>query len=674
MKKRFIFIALFALLLAAGCSKKDETTPNEVFKNYTAHWNKLEFEEMYDMLATASTSTYPPEQFIDRYEKIYQDLEIDDLKVTFEPLKDEEVKKAFENGKATIPFQAKMTSTAGEITFDYKAKLVQQGDEEEKNWFIDWNPGYIFPEIKDGGEISIKSISPTRGEILDRFQMPLAINDLVWEIGIVPEKLGDQPEQQKKRIAQLLNISVDKIDKELSAGWVEPHLFVPLKKVAKTNEELLNQLWETPGIMGREVNGRVYPLGKAAAHLIGYVAPVTAEDLEKVDRDQYAANDVIGKRGIEQLYEEQLKGERGVQIIIKYQEEEKDDVILAEKPVKDGENIMLTIDSAIQEITFDAYEKDSGTAAAIDPTTGETLALVSSPAFDPNAFQFGISQATLEAYEKDERQPLINRFAATYAPGSVIKPITAAIGLENGTIKPGEGVTINGLTWSNGKGWGDYKVRRVSESSGPVDVKDALIRSDNIYFAMKAVEMGSKKYISGLESFGLGDKFPFSYPITGSTISANGELNGEVMLANTSYGQGQIQFSSLHMAIAYTPFLNEGNLLKPTLLASEEKGQVWQKSIVSKEHADLIETTLREVVTKGTGKKAQDADFPISGKTGTAELKLSADTSGKENGWFVGYPTKDRDILIAMMVEGTEDRGGSSYTVKKVTDILKALK
>src|SRR5699024_5803040 len=113
----------------------------------------------------------------------------------------------------------------------------------------------------------------------------------------------------------------------------------------------------------------------------------------------------------------------------------------------------------------------------------------------PNDFLYGISQSKWDQLNNDPQTPLLNRFTATYAPGSVIKPVTAAIGLQNGAIIPDEGVEIKGLTWSNGKGWGDYEVRRVSETNKPVDLLDALIRSDNIYFSMKAIDMGGQAFI-----------------------------------------------------------------------------------------------------------------------------------------------------------------------------------
>lgn len=672
MKKIIGILFILSFVFIVACSAEEEATPNERFDSYVKQWNDQKFDKMYSMFAAESKETYSTEESADRYMKIYEDLGILDLKVSFNKLSEEDTASAMESGKATLPFSVEMESVAGPITFENEAQLVREGEDEEKNWYVKWDPGFIFPEIKDGGEISLQTTAPKRGDILDRNQMPLAINDTVYEIGIVPGKLGDNPEEAKKKIGELLQLPTEKIDSKLDAGWVKPDLFVPMKKVPKTNESLLGQLLEVDGVTYQEVTGRVYPSGKATAHLVGYIGQITAEELEEKDSGLYSATDVIGKHGIEKYYDKKLKGENGVKIIVTAEDQE--DVVLAEKPVKDGENVSLTVDVNIQEKVYESFGGDAGTAAAVDPKSGETLALVSSPAYDPNEILYGTTPNMWDKLQNDEQNPLLNRFAATFAPGSVLKPITAAIGLENGSIKPDEGIEINGLTWSNGKGWGDYKVRRVSGTSGPVDLADALIRSDNIYFAMQAVDMGSKAFITGLEHFGFGEKFPYDYPISKSTISSDGKLDSEVLLANSSYGQGELEISPLHLAIAYTSFLNEGNMIKPTLLTGEKTGEIWQKDLVSKEHADLIKKILRDVVKKGTAQKAQEADFPISGKTGTAELKLAGDESGEENGWFVGYPTDDQDILIAMMVEQTQDKGGSSYTVGKVTDILKKIK
>ncbi|MGJ9457642.1 penicillin-binding transpeptidase domain-containing protein [Oceanobacillus sp. CF4.6] len=671
--KRILLLFIIPLVLVA-CSNDEEVTPNERFNDYVNHWNEQEVGEMYGMFSQAATESYPEDQSTLRTEKIYQDLNVSDLQIVFEELNEEELEMAMEEGTAKLPFTVNMETIAGPITYEYEATLVQQGEEDEEeelNWYVNWDPGFIFPDLKDGGEIGIHTVNPKRGEILDRNQMPLAINGTIVEVGVVPGELGNNAEQSKKQIAELLGISTESVDTALNAGWVEDNLFVPLKSALPSEEELLPELSAIDGVRLRETTGRIYPAGEAAGHLVGYIRSITADDLEDLDPSQYSANDKIGSRGLEANYEEQLKGKKGVKITIN--KEEQDEIVLAETPVEDGETISVTIDVNVQEKLFNSYEEDAGTAAAIHPKTGETLALVSSPAFDPNEVLYGTSGDLWERIENDEQNPLINRFASTYAPGSVFKPVTGAIGLKNGSIELGQGIEIDGKTWSNGEGWGNYEVTRVSTSDGPVDLEDALIRSDNIFFARKAVEMGSDAYVSGLKEFGFGEDLPFEYPITMSTISSSGDLDDEILLANSSYGQGELEMSALHVALTYTTFLNEGNMIKPTFLTSEETAQVWKEGLITPEQATAIQEALRKVVTEGTAKKAQNADFPISGKTSTVELKLSDSESGAENGWFVGYPTDDQDILIAMMVEETQDKEGG-LAVQKVTDVLTQMK
>lgn len=668
--KKLIVIAIILLVGVITACSDDNATPSDRFSNYINHWNEKEFDKMYAMLSKSAKENYPTEQFVDRYKKIYQDLNVSDLKIEAEPLSDKESEKAMEDGKVSIPFSVSMKTTAGPISFVYEANLIKQEDEDKENWYVDWDTGFIFPEMKNSGELRIDSTTPARGEIRDRNDMPLAMNDTIYEIGIVPEKLGENAKQNKKKIAQLLGLSIESIDEKLNASWVEPNLFVPIAKITKEDEALWNELVAINGITRQETTGRIYPGGAATGALVGYIGQVTAEELKKQKENNYSAQDTIGKRGLEKLYEKQLRGIKGRTVKVINDGEE---TILAEKEAKDGENVQLTIDINVQEKIYNTLDGDKSTTSVIDAKTGETLGLVSSPSFDPNEILYGTTANIWKKLEEDKENPLLNRFSSTYAPGSVIKPITGAIGMKNGTIDPKEGLKISGLTWSNGEGWGDYEVTRVSESNGPVDLHDAIVRSDNIYFAMQAVDMGAKAYVEGLKAFGLGTDFPFEYPITASSISTSDKLDDEVLLANTSYGQGEVEMSSLHLATAYTAFLNDGNMLKPTLLTSEEKAQVWKDKLITPEQADIIKEALRDVVVDGTAKRsAKNAKFPVSGKTGTAELKLTSDSDGQENGWFVGYPTDDEDIIVSIMIE--ETKGNSGLSTEKAVDILHKMK
>lgn len=668
-QRQWFLICLLLLLVPFVSCSKSKVTVDEQLEQYTTLWMNLDFENMYNLLTDEAKNEYTPTQFIDRYEKVYNDINMTNLNVSYSKLSKKEIKEAVKKKTIDIPLTISFNSIAGPIKFTYDLQLNQVEDSKQLTWKVNWNPGLIFPELTEGGKINIETIEPKRGEILDRNRMPLAINDLVYEIGIVPERFVNEEEEIEK-IASLLGMSQTSIEQKLNARWVKPDLFVPLKKIPNSKSDLINSLSNIPSLTYREVLGRAYPSGRATAHLTGYIGQITEEELKSVDQTKYKPHDEIGKSGLEQLFEDHLKGERGVKISVHQEDEE---VVIAEKPVQDGENILMTIDINVQEQLFNAFENEAGTAAAINPKTGEILALVSSPSFNPNDFLYGISEHDWKKLQSDPRKPLINRFSSTFAPGSVIKPVTAAIGLENGTIKPNEGLTINGLTWGK-KGWGNYKVKRVSTSSKPVDLKDALNRSDNIYFAMQTVKMGAKSFIEGLERFGFNEKVPIQYPIEKSSISNDNTLKDEVLLANTSYGQGEIEVTPLHIALMYTPFLNDGHLIKPTILLEDKTKEIWHKNVISKENAQLINTYLRSVVTDGTASVANREELEISGKTGTAELKLTSDSKGSENGWFIGYPTESEDILIAMMVERVENKGGSSFVVKKVTDSLIKLK
>src|SRR5699024_5156383 len=280
MKRLTTLFTLIFILFLSACSEEDAIPgPTEFLNTYIDHWEKQEFQNMYDMLTEESKEQYSTEQFIDRYEKIYSDLSLENIKITHEDLTEEQIEKAKEEEAVSLPIDVSMDSIADEISFKndlvLKQRVIGEDDgDQEITWEIQWDPGFIFPPLKEGGEISLRTTSPKRGEILDRNKMPLAINDVVYEVGIVPDDLGDNAEAQKKQIADALNISVEAIDRELNAGWVQPDLFVPIKKVAKSKEDTLTKLKDIPSVRTQEVTGRVYPLGESAAHLTGYVGTI----------------------------------------------------------------------------------------------------------------------------------------------------------------------------------------------------------------------------------------------------------------------------------------------------------------------------------------------------------------------------------------------------------------
>jgi penicillin-binding protein 3 len=311
-----------------------------------------------------------------------------------------------------------------------------------------------------------------------------------------------------------------------------------------------------------------------------------------------------------------------------------------------------------------------GTSSAIHPKTGEVLALVNSPSYNPNEYTLGISGETRKKWANDPKNPKMNRFKYTYAPGSTLKPVTAAIGLENGTLDPNDVMKVNGKTWKKGESWGNYHVTRVSAVPS-VNLEKALIYSDNIYFAQEALDLGQEQFVSGLKKFGFGEEVPVSFPFEKSTMGEEGMT--EIQLADSGYGQGKIQMSALHLGLSYTPFLNNGNLLAPKLDQSKTDPAIWKENVISPETAKIIRDDLVKVVSSsnGTALEAYMPKMPLAGKTGTAELKKSkTDKNGMELGWFVAYNTEDPSLLVTMMIEDVKERGGSHYLVPKVKKVF----
>lgn len=653
---------LFVIILA-GCNK--DPLPQDEFKAYIANWEKHDFAKMYGQFSSDVKSNVNKEEFVKRFEKIYGDIEVKKLTVSFEP-PTEEVEPN-ENGEVTFTYDVSMETIAGPIEFSEKATLILEENEDNNKWFLKWKPSMFFPDMKEGDEIGITMSEPVRGEIVDRNGVVLAENGTVYEIGMVPQDLGEQKESTINQAAEMLQMSPESIQKKLNATWVQPNYFVPIARLSLSEQELATKVTQLSGVLSQKVNSRVYPFKEAAAHLVGFVGTVTAEDLEKLEGKNYGPNDVVGKKGLEMVYEDQLRGEKGASVFIKRVDNESK-VTLAEKPAKDGEKIQLTIDIDVQLAAYEQFNNKPGAAAAIHPLTGEALALVSSPSFDPN--DYVLDREKKKLYDENPLKPLVNRFGSTYAPGSTFKPVTAGIALENQIITPETTIDVKGKDWQKDSSWGGYHVTRVTDPGKPVNLRDAFVYSDNIYFAQAALGIGGELFESELAKYGFGEPFPFEYPLYESQISNKG-LNAEVLLADTGYGQGELQMSPVHLAIAFTPLLNDGNLLKPKLLLeTESESSVWKENVISPENAIIILDDLVQVIENpnGTARDAKIDGLPLAGKTGTAELKASENEEGQENGLFVAVNTEEPRLLVAMVIENVEN--GSHDVTPKVKAIF----
>ncbi|MGL6198061.1 MAG: penicillin-binding transpeptidase domain-containing protein [Lachnospiraceae bacterium] len=658
-----------------------EAKPEDLIAEYMDHIASKEYEAMYAMLDPQIVSGLDKDGFIERNSNIYEGIEADALKI-----ENVEAAKA-EKGIVNVTYTQSLETIAGSISFENSAAFVKT----DEGYKLQWSDSLIFPNLESTDTVKISTDQAERGRILDRLGYELAAKGTASEVGIVPGKLKNREEALQK-IAELLEIDTETIENRLAASWVQDDSFVPIKTISKVSElnsmqedeeelkarELQEQLLSIAGVMISDTQVRTYNLGEAAAHLIGYVQGITAEELEEHAGEGYNSNSVIGKSGIESLYETELKGQDGYRIYIANElDEEKED--LAEVSKQDGEDIQLTIDADLQKLLYEQFKEDQSCSVAMDPYTGAVLALISTPTYDNNDFIRGMNTTQWNALNEAESQPLYNRFRQVWVPGSSFKPITGAIGLETGTIDPNEDFGNAGLKWQQDESWGSYYVTTLHETD-PATLENALIYSDNIYFAKAALKIGKDNLKQSLDQLGFNQDIPFEIIMADSQYSNSEEIETEIQLADSGYGQGEIMVNPLHLASLYTAFLNEGSVIKPYLRQEEEKQtEIWIDQAFSKDNSDLVLEGLKKVVNdpSGTGYAARMDDVTLAGKTGTAEIKASQeDTSGTELGWFAVFTT-DSDItnpiLIISMVEDVKDRGGSGYVVQKDKAVLDSI-
>ena len=664
MKRKMLSAALLTLCLSflAGCGK-EPVQPEQLLTEYIQLLNEEKYEEMYTYLSEDAKAQTDEETYVNRNRNIYGGIEASDIVIDIAEDGDEEKDADTRRVKYTVTMQ----TLAGELSFDNMVAIFNK--DEEGSYKMEWDSQDIFPTLQNSDTVRVVTTAAKRGNIYDRNQVELAREGVASSVGLVSGKLPEDREAAFTQLASLLEISVEKIENALSAGWVRDDTFVPLRTVAKDAMDLKEQLLEIPGVMITDTTVRYYPFGEKAAQLTGYVQNITAEELEEREGQGYNQNSIIGKAGAERVYEEQLRPRDGYSIQIYNELGDLKETVL-EKAPQDGEDVMLTIDITLQQYLYQEMEGDEGCAAAMDPVSGAVLALVSTPAYDPNDFVMGYTSSAWEAVNSDEAQPLYNRWLASWVPGSAFKPVTAALALTEGTLDPEEDVQNEGLRWQLDSSWGSYYVTTLEDYSVK-NLENALIHSDNIYFAKAAVGMGADGFGEGLNSLGFGEELPFDFALTASTYGTDGKITSDTELADSGYGQGKILVNPIHLSSIYSALVNGGNMVKPYLTEGQET-TYWKEGVFAPEAAETVLNDLYQVVEaeEGTAHEAYSSGYRLAGKTGTAEIKDSQDdTTGTELGWFVGLCVEDTDspLLITMMIEDVKGRGGSHYVIPKVS-------
>lgn len=655
-----IIVIVFAVVggVIAYRMTRDTSKPEDVLIKYVGYVNEQNYEEMYKLLTNDSKEQISKEDFISRNKNIYEGIDMTDMKIEITNVTEENSKTY------VISYNQSMNSEAGKIEFENTANVIK---DKELGYQLNWKSSLIFPNLSSTDKVRIKTISSERGSIVDKNGNMLAGLGTVSSVGIVPGKLGENKDENIEKIANLLGTTADSINKTLSASWVKDDTFVPIKKIQVDSIELKEQLLQIPGIKITSTKSRVYPLGEAAAHLVGYVQNITADELKANRGKGYTSTSVIGKAGLEKQYEERLKGKDGLEIYIEDSDgKRKKDI--AKIDVQNGETIKLTIDSTMQSKLYNELKNDAGFFVVMHPNTGALLALVSTPSYDPNDFTLGLSTEKWNSIKNNENKPMLTRYLQSYCPGSTFKAVTGAVGLTTGKLKTSDTFSYSGLSWKK-DGWGKYDITTLTAYSGPKNLENAMIHSDNIYFAQAALQIGAKSFTSGLKQIKFGENIDFTLGNLKSQYANNGEISNEKVLADSGYGQGEILVNPIHMASIYSAFANEGNMIKPYLEEGTETSYLVEGAF-TKEAANTIKEDLIQVVEnqEGTAKDMRVQGRTIAGKTGTAELKGSKDAEADVLGWFDCF-TSDNDsnqLLVISMVENGRSLGGSHYLINKI--------
>ena len=551
-----------------------------------------------------------------------------------------------------------------------------------------------YTAMSDSNRIKLISAPPSRGYIYDRNGILLADNHPVFTAVVSPDEI-ENPEQTLNLLTPIFGLTADDVEESLKAIKKSKNEPVTIK-IDLTQEQVAQFSERKPFFKGVSIQSkltRTYPYGDLFAHVLGYVGRISDNETKDLDKQLYAGTDLIGKTGIEKNYESLLMGKPGYQSI---ETNAHGDVIrkLDTKAPTAGNDLYLSIDYGLQKIAQDQLAGKIGAMVAIDPNTGEILAFVSNPTYDPNPFISGIKADDYKALREDPDQPLYNRaLQGQYPPGSTIKPFE------------GMGALHYGMKWEDtifDPGYftlpGDnHKFRDWKKSGhGTVNLTKAIVESVDTYFYKLSYQLGIDKMHDWMTRFSFGSKTGIDLPgeKTGVYPSAEWKMKtykkpwspGETV--SVSIGQGYFLATPLQIANATAMVANKGQHLTPHFLKKTTGSQ--QAYLIEKPDGNIqfngtendwlrMQFAMEDVVKRGTAHAIFTPQYRIGGKTGTAQVKSIA--QGKtynqaalnkkhwDHGWFIAFaPVDNPQIAIAAIVENGQHGGWVAPLVRKVTD------
>ena len=550
-------------------------------------------------------------------------------------------------------------------------------------WYLQISEGEAMRGLSEHNRIRLRRVPAQRGVIYDRNGIVLVEDRPSFDVLLVPEDAGDV-DAVVARLGRYLGdgLALDALSREQRRRAPFQGVVVRRDIAWSGVAAIETRRLELPGVTLEVTPRRLYPFGTLAAHVLGYVGEVTPKDLEK--RAELRMGDLIGKAGIEQPLDGELRGTPGREQI------EVDAVgrqirVLDEEPDIPGRNLVLTVDHGVQAAAEEVLEGHRGAIVALDPNTGEVLALASRPAFDPNMFAAGITAGAWRDLVKDPYRPLTNRaIQGQYPPGSTFKIMVGTAALEERVMSASEPVCCGGGVFFGGHFFRCWR----KQGHGCLSFHRGLVESCDVFFYEAGGRLGVDAIADYSRRYGLGEptglglraEEPGLIPDSDWKKRRFGErwYPGETL--SVAIGQGYVLTTPLQMAsaiatvasggIRYRPFVVK-RIEGPGASVTEFGPEVAGKLNVRPSTLASLQAALRDVVEgeHGTGQRARIAGVEVAGKTGTAQAAGAAVAQGgeksaqerfRDHAWFVAYaPAGMPTIAVAVLVENAGEHGGT---------------
>ena len=573
----------------------------------------------------------------------------------------------------------------------------------------------LFAEKSQGNRVRIQAVPPIRGLVFDRKGRVIAENLPAYQLELIPEQVDDI-DDTLNRLAAIDLIDVDDVPRFRALSGSAQQFKPVTLKFRMTDQEIANFAIQRPRFPGVDFQPRLvrhYPHDELFAHAVGYVGALNTNDVQRLDPTRYAGTSHTGKTGVERSFENNLHGEAGFRHLIANARgrqvpantSELLDSLPMDETSSPGANVYLSLDLDLQRIAHNALEGRRGSVVAIDPTTGEILALVSAPAFDPNLFAVGMSTEQYNSLQNNEDRPLFNRaVVGTYPPGSTIKPMLSLAALETGATNLTRKSICIGYFQLDGDEhrYRDWK----PEGHGPVDLHDAIAPSCDVYFYELSGILGIDNMHEYLTRFGLGSRTGVDVIGEQGGIVPSREwkrnnfrnrddkrwYHGETVIA--SIGQGFMLATPLQLASATATLGMRGIRFKPHLVAAIEDPLTGERVMVRPEvlddvaisnefYWDNVLEAMHDVMQgpRGTARAVGvGAPYEMAGKSGTAQVVSIAQDAEydeeeleerqRDHALFISFaPYENPRIAVAVVVEnGSSGSGVAAPIAKAVMD------